>query len=208
MTSSTGTAAAFSRCAATSPASTAAEYGMAMSYLVTGGAGFIGRQLCLELLAHGNDVRVVDSLVPQVHGDGEAGAAGRGVLRRRSPQRRSARPCPRRRRRRVPSRGRGRRRAEHVRDRPLRRRQRPRNRGAAGTACPPTGVPARRRLVDERLWRGPLHRRERRAAPAPCQTPRRTRGPRLGSRGPGRRAADAGADGRDEAGRTWPRSTR
>ncbi len=38
------------------------------TYLLTGGAGFIGRHLCLELLAHGHRVRVVDSLVSQVHG--------------------------------------------------------------------------------------------------------------------------------------------
>jgi dTDP-L-rhamnose 4-epimerase len=37
-------------------------------YLVTGGAGFIGRHLCLKLLDEGHDIRVVDSLVDQVHG--------------------------------------------------------------------------------------------------------------------------------------------
>ncbi|WP_159714719.1 NAD-dependent epimerase/dehydratase family protein [Geminicoccus flavidas] len=44
---------------------------MAATYLVTGGAGFIGRQLCDELLRAGHRVRVIDSLVPQVHGDVE-----------------------------------------------------------------------------------------------------------------------------------------
>ena len=36
-------------------------------YLVAGGAGFIGRHLCQELLNHGHQVRVLDSLVEQVH---------------------------------------------------------------------------------------------------------------------------------------------
>ncbi len=39
--------------------------------LVTGGAGFIGRAVCSELLNRGNSVRVIDSLIEQVHGDRE-----------------------------------------------------------------------------------------------------------------------------------------
>src|SRR5215217_5572161 len=37
--------------------------------LVTGGAGFIGRAVTAELLRRGNDVRILDSLIEQVHGD-------------------------------------------------------------------------------------------------------------------------------------------
>ena len=41
------------------------------TYLVTGGAGFIGRYLCEELVAAGHNVRVLDVLIDQVHGGGE-----------------------------------------------------------------------------------------------------------------------------------------
>ncbi len=39
--------------------------------LITGGAGFIGRATVRELLRRGHEVRVLDSLIEQVHGDRE-----------------------------------------------------------------------------------------------------------------------------------------
>lgn len=44
---------------------------MAETVLVTGGAGFIGRAVTAELLRRGNQVRILDSLIEQVHGDRE-----------------------------------------------------------------------------------------------------------------------------------------
>ncbi|MDQ2806253.1 MAG: NAD-dependent epimerase/dehydratase family protein [Chloroflexota bacterium] len=45
--------------------------------LVLGGAGFIGSHLVDALIACGHQVRVLDALVPQVHGPEPLGAAGR-----------------------------------------------------------------------------------------------------------------------------------
>ena len=41
---------------------------MAETVLVTGGAGFIGKAVCAELLRRGNEIRVLDSMIEQVHG--------------------------------------------------------------------------------------------------------------------------------------------
>ena len=41
---------------------------MTENILITGGAGFIGAHLANELLEFGYNVRVLDALVPQVHG--------------------------------------------------------------------------------------------------------------------------------------------
>lgn len=44
---------------------------MSKEILITGGAGFIGSHLADELIAHGYRVRILDAMLPQVHGDAE-----------------------------------------------------------------------------------------------------------------------------------------
>ena len=50
-----------------------------MRVLLTGGAGFIGQHVLSELLARGHEVRVMDSLRPDVHRDGRAWTPPAGV---------------------------------------------------------------------------------------------------------------------------------
>ena len=42
-----------------------------MKTLITGGAGFIGTHLCRRLVAEGNEVVVLDSFSPQIHGSNQ-----------------------------------------------------------------------------------------------------------------------------------------
>jgi dTDP-L-rhamnose 4-epimerase len=45
---------------------------MPKTLLLTGGAGFTGSHLCIELMNQGHRVRIVDGLSDQVHGGNEA----------------------------------------------------------------------------------------------------------------------------------------
>lgn len=43
----------------------------AKNILITGGAGFIGTRLALQLIEKGHKITVLDNLSPQIHGSAE-----------------------------------------------------------------------------------------------------------------------------------------
>ena len=95
-----------------------------MRTLVTGGAGFIGSHLVRALVERGDEVVVLDSLEPQVHGDAQPELpAGVELIVGDVGDRDARRPRARGRRPRRPPRRRGRRRPVDVRDRALHRAQ-------------------------------------------------------------------------------------
>ena len=128
--------------------------------LITGGAGFIGSHLSDKLLRSGYAVRILDSLLPQVHGDERKPPSYLDksvelcVGDVRDPS--GGRTCAAGSRRRLPLRRARRCRPEHVRNGGVYVGQQRGNRGAppgdGGAAYPPAGGG----VEHERVWRGAL----------------------------------------------------
>ena len=70
---------------------------MAERVLITGGGGFIGAHLAHRLLAAGDEVRILDAMLPQVHGEAERPEyldADAELVARRRPRPRGGRSAP------------------------------------------------------------------------------------------------------------------